>query len=84
MTTTSIRVTPAPDGGALYTTVDGDVLDHICWRHYGREYRTTEAVLAANRNLASLGPVLPAGTKIQLPVISQPKRAITQRIRLFD
>lgn len=51
---------------ATYRTVDGDVLDAICYRHYGRESAVV-AVLEANPGLADLGPVLEAGTRITLP-----------------
>lgn len=48
-------------------SVDGDVLDELCWRHYGRE-DAVPAVLAANPGLAdAAGPVLEAGVSIVLP-----------------
>ncbi len=50
-----------------YVTRDGDMLDWICWKHYGRTVGAVEAVLAANRDLATLGPVYTAGVKIVLP-----------------
>ena len=52
-------------------TADGDVLDQICWRHYGRE-DTVPAVLAANPGLADAEPVLPAGVAIVLPELPPP------------
>ena len=55
-----------------YLTRDGDMLDWICWRHYGRSDRTVEAVLAANPGLAERGPVLPAGIELTLPDIPTP------------
>ena len=54
-----------------YTAIEGDVLDAICWRQYGRQAGAVEAVLAANPGLADLGPVLPLGTVIELPVIDE-------------
>lgn len=45
----------------------GDTVDAICWRYYGRTAGTVEAVLEANRGLADLGPVLPMGTQVTLP-----------------
>ena len=47
-----------PDGA--YLTADGDILDEICWRRYGRE-DAVPAVLAANPRLADAGPVLAVG-----------------------
>lgn len=45
----------------------GDTLDVICARHYGRTEGVVETVLAANPGLAELGAVLPYGTAIELP-----------------
>lgn len=49
-----------------YLTRDGDVLDAVCYKHYGRESATVE-VLAANPGLADSGMVLTAGIIIELP-----------------
>ena len=40
----------------------GDTLDMICARYYGRTEGVFESVLAANPGLAELGAVLPHGT----------------------
>ncbi|MDE3738596.1 tail protein X [Pseudomonas resinovorans] len=57
----------------------GDTLDAICWRHYGRTAGVTEAVLEANPGLADLGAVLPLGTPIHLPPQApQPQRRVVQ------
>ncbi|MCQ2035168.1 tail protein X [Stutzerimonas kunmingensis] len=45
----------------------GDTVDAICWRHYGRTAGVVEQVLDANPGLADLGPVIPHGTLIHLP-----------------
>ena len=53
-----------------YTTVDGDMLDLICYRHYrGRQSGAVEAVLEANRNLglSAREERLPRGLTIILP-----------------
>lgn len=65
-----------------YITQEDDVLDAIAYRHYGRHQGTTEAVLKANRGLASYGLVLPAGLAIILPEIdtAQP----VQSVKLYD
>jgi len=52
-------------------TRDGDVLDDICWRHYGR-VDGLPAVLAANPDLAERPAVLPAGLLIRLPDLPAP------------
>ena len=53
-----------------YRTRDGDMLDWICWKHYGQTEGAVEAVLDANPHLADLGPVYEAGTLITLPELS--------------
>lgn len=53
-----------------YTTRQGETVDLVCWRHYGRTREVTEAVLAANRGLAALGPILPFATVIVLPIFA--------------
>ena len=58
-----------------YLTAEGDVLDEICWRRYGRE-DAVPAVLAANRGLAGAGPVLPAGVLLVLPELPDASRAL--------
>jgi len=52
-------------------TIEGDVLDEICWRHYHRE-DAVPAVLAANPGLADADPVLPGGMAIVLPDLPPP------------
>ena len=52
-------------------TRDGDVLDDLCWRHYGR-VDVLPAVLEANPDLAQLPPVLTAGLVILLPDLPTP------------
>ncbi|PSN08535.1 tail protein X [Siccibacter turicensis] len=47
--------------------LQGDTLDVICVRHYGRTLGVVETVLAANPGLAELGPVLPHGVTVELP-----------------
>lgn len=56
-------------------SVDGDVLDGVVWRHYGRIPGAVEQVLAANPGLAALGPVLPPGTRVELPELRLPESA---------
>ncbi|EPB5844657.1 tail protein X [Escherichia coli] len=47
--------------------LQGDTLDAICVRYYGRTEGVVETVLAANQGLAELGEVLPHGTAVELP-----------------
>lgn len=62
--------------------IQGDTVDLICHRHYGRTAGVTEAVLEANPRLADLGPILPLGTEVLLPdVAPAPKR---NTVKLWD
>jgi len=56
-----------------YETLNGDMLDLICYRHYdGKQAGAVEAVLEANQpiNLSQYGPVLPRGLTIVLPELA--------------
>lgn len=64
-----------------YTTIDGDMVDAVCRRHYGRRRGAVEAVLAANPGLAAQGPLLPAGVEILLPDLPDPAPPVE---RLWD
>ncbi|QRQ88517.1 tail protein X [Cupriavidus oxalaticus] len=63
-------------------TVQGDTVDSVCQRIYGRTAGVTEAVFEANPGLADLGPVLPHGTVIDLP--DTPPQPAVQRVQLWD
>lgn len=65
-----------------YRTKDGDQIDAICWKHYGRE-NVAEAVLEANPRLADYGLKLPAGIVIILPDLDAPAAA-SSTIKLWD
>lgn len=66
-----------------YRTKDGDMLDYICWKHYGQQSGAVEAVLVANPGLADRGPVLPANVVILLPELPKPVVEV-QPIRLWS
>ncbi|MNZ54091.1 Phage Tail Protein X [compost metagenome] len=69
----------------MATTVhanQGDTLDALCWRHYGRTAGVVEVVLDANPGLAALGPILPHGTAVQLPDITTQQQR--QTVQLWD
>jgi phage tail protein X len=61
----------------------GDTVDLICWRHYGRTGRVTEQVYAANPGLCELGPVLPHGHLITLPALAD-SQPVTKTLQLWD
>ena len=56
----------------VYKTRDGDMLDAICFEHYGTELAVV-SVLNANVGLADLGPVYSSGVDIILPDVELPK-----------
>lgn len=66
-----------------YVTRQGETVDLACRAYYGRTRDVTEAVLSANPGLAKLGPVLPMGTKILMPVVAQ-KSAAAELVKLWD
>lgn len=66
-----------------YRTRDGDVLDRICFEHYGTEHGTTEIVLQANHGLCLSPVALPAGMMITLPDINIVAQT-AQTINLWD
>ena len=60
----------------------GDTVDMICARYYGRTEGVFESVLDANPGLAERGSVLPYGTAVELPdVQSSP---VTETINLWE
>ncbi|HDR9048577.1 TPA: tail protein X [Burkholderia vietnamiensis] len=65
------------------TARQGDTVDLICWRYYGRTDGTVEAVLEANAGLADFGVVIPMGTIVYLPDIQTVART-APLVQLFD
>lgn len=54
----------------VYIARDGDTLDYVAWAQYGDvSPEILNAVLAVNPGLSDLGPLLPVGTAVNLPVI---------------
>jgi len=50
-----------------YKTVDGDMLDAICHKHYGSSAGYIDVVYKANLELSSKPIILPGGITIILP-----------------
>ncbi|KWC22761.1 phage tail protein [Burkholderia ubonensis] len=67
----------------IVRTLQGDTVDSLCWRHYGRTDGTVEAVLEANAGLADLGVVLPVGTPVHLPPLTT-VASTKPLLQLFD
>ncbi|MHA3078826.1 tail protein X [Acinetobacter sp. ANC 5502] len=65
------------------TAVQGDTIDLICWRYYGRTAGIVEAVLEANPFLSEQAPILELGTPIFLPDLPA-QQQVKQTISLWD
>ncbi|GAB5098702.1 tail protein X [Caballeronia sp. HLA56] len=61
----------------------GDTVDLLCWRVYGRTDGTAEAVFEANPGLADLGLVLPLGTSVEMPELGKVVNT-APLLQLFD
>ncbi|MFJ5855398.1 tail protein X [Enterobacter cancerogenus] len=64
------------------TASEGDTVDLLCWRHYGKSAGVTEQVYQANPGLCDKGALLPAGTVVYLPEIA--RKATREVIQLWD
>jgi phage tail protein X len=64
-------------------TLQGDTLDLVCWRTYGKTRGATEQVLLANPGLAEMDPTLPIGTLVEMPVLTSMGNQ-PNPIRLWD
>lgn len=65
----------------IYRTKEGEVLDQLCLKHYGRR-DLVPLVLEDNPGLADYGTTLPAGVLIYFPPIDdEPENETT---RLWD
>ncbi len=62
-------------------TSDGDLLDTLCYQHYGHLNGTVEAVLAANRLLADEPQPLRTGLLITFPDLLEP---VSEQVQLWD
>jgi len=62
--------------------LQGDTVDALCWRHYGRTASVVEQVYAANVGLADLGAELPHGYAVELPEVAQ--AAVTETVSLWE
>lgn len=65
---------------------EGVTLSQLIWSVVGAQPRSfVETVLAANPGLANLGPFLPVGTKVSIPLDEVPTQtAEEQAVRLWD
>lgn len=64
-------------------TQQGDTVDLLCWRHFGRTAGLVEVVMEMNPGLAEHGPVLPHGLVVEIPAAPEDKPA-TPLIKLWE
>lgn len=64
-------------------THQGDTVDALCFRHFGRTQGLVEAVLELNPGLAEHGPILPHGLPVDLPD-TPTQQTKTQLLKLWD
>jgi phage tail protein X len=60
----------------------GDTVDALCQRYYGKTQDVTEQVLLNNPGLADQGPILPHGYPVDMPDIVQSESV--QTLHLWD
>jgi phage tail protein X len=65
-----------------YRTKDGDVIDWICWKHYGFTSGAVEEVLKINPKVAEYDGHLPEGLLISLPEINS--KIAAKQVKLWD
>jgi phage tail protein X len=68
----------------LVRALQGETIDALCQRVLGRTGSVTEAALAANQGLASLGPFLPMGTAVNLPDATQATQTEAVLVQLWN
>lgn len=66
-----------------YLTHPKDVLDAICYTHYGVEGHT-ETVLAANPHIVDYPAHLPEGIVIRFPTLRAAALPVAQTVSLWD
>jgi phage tail protein X len=66
----------------IYQTKEYDIIDWICWKHYGFTSGSVEEVLRTNQCLAEFDDYLPDGLLIKLPEIN--KTNLVKTIKLWD
>lgn len=62
----------------------GETLDALLYRVYGRTAGITEQVLQLNPHLADQGPVLKEGTAVVLPPPPETRETKTPKIQLWS
>lgn len=66
------------------TAMQGDTVDAIAWRFFGRTGGLVEQILDLNPGLAALGAILPEGTTITVPDPADAEQPTTRLVQLWD
>ncbi|OJY65526.1 MAG: phage tail protein [Sphingobium sp. 66-54] len=66
------------------TALQGETVDALVWRVLGAGSGTVEQVLDLNRDIAALGPVLPEGHPVSLPLLLTPEAPARAIVHLWD
>jgi len=74
---------PYPADGIAYAD-QGDTVDLICARYFGQTQGVVEALLDSNKGIAGRGPVLPMGTKVNLPSPDMLVPSKPETVNLWD
>lgn len=71
---------------SLTVNGEGVTLDQLVWRKFHRPIPgLVEQVLGLNPGLAQLGPYLPVGTRVVLPILQEASQPVTREvIQLWD
>jgi phage tail protein X len=51
-----------------YRCQSGDTVDLIAYQRFGSSSGTTESILDANPGLSAIGPILPLGMMLRIPI----------------
>lgn len=68
----------------IIRSLQGDSVDAIAWRVFGRTVGIVEQILDMNTGLAGLGAILPEGTEITLPDPADTEKPTAQLLQLWD
>lgn len=68
----------------IVRALQGDSVDAIVWRAFGRTAGLVEQVFALNPGLAELGAIVPEGTEIVLPDPAETEQPTARLVQLWD
>ncbi|WP_337846855.1 tail protein X [Sphingomonas sp.] len=68
----------------IVTARQGDTIDLLCWRAFGRTDGVTEQALALNPGIAASGPTLAPGLRVTLPDLDQAAPLVRETVSLWD